>query len=170
MLDELKRIALFSSGVAELTRYRAEQIVKDLVKVGDVRREQASSLVRDLLETSRSSRQELLKFVRAEIQNQIGGLGLANQRELDRLERRVARLEAERKAGKKSIPAKSEPRAVSKRATSAKVSKASGSRTGASKATTAKTGRSTGPGAPSIASAVADAEAKPSKSPGSTQP
>ncbi len=94
MLDELRRVAMFTSGVAELTRYRAEQIVKDLVNAGDVRREQASSIVRELLETSKTSRQELVRFVRTEIQSQVGALGLADRRELERLERRVARLEA----------------------------------------------------------------------------
>src|SRR5687767_12241576 len=43
MLDELRRVALFSSGVAELTRHQAERIVKDFVKSGEVRRQQAST-------------------------------------------------------------------------------------------------------------------------------
>lgn len=107
MLDELRRVALFSSGVAELTRYRAEQIVKDLVKAGDVRREQASVLVRDLMEASKTSRDELMRFVRSEIQNQISALGLASQRELDRLERRVSRLESNlRSSSSAGSPAK----------------------------------------------------------------
>ena len=94
VLDELRRVAMFTSGVAELTRYRAEQIVKDLVSAGDVRREQASGIVRELLETSKASRQELVRFVRSEIQSQIAALGVADRRELERLERRVARLES----------------------------------------------------------------------------
>ena len=98
MLDELRRVALFTSGVAELTRHQAEQIVKDLVNSGDVRRKQASSAARELVDRSKQNRKELLRFVRSEIQNQIEGLGLANKRDVERLERRVARLEAERKA------------------------------------------------------------------------
>lgn len=93
MRDELRRMALFGSGVAELTRHRAEQIVKDLVKSGDVRRDQAASLVKELLDRSRDTRTELLAFVRAEIRNQIQSLGVASEREMTRLDRRVTRLE-----------------------------------------------------------------------------
>jgi polyhydroxyalkanoate synthesis regulator phasin len=70
-------MALFGSGVAELTRHRAEQIARDLV------------------ERSKQNRDELLKLIRGEIQNQIQSLGVATKRDLDRLERRVTRLEGQ---------------------------------------------------------------------------
>lgn len=97
MLDEVRRLALFGSGVAELTRHQAEQIVKDLVKAGDVRRQQASSAARDLYDRSKENRKQLTSIVRSEIQNQIKNLGLATKRDLERLERRIARLESDRK-------------------------------------------------------------------------
>ena len=97
MLDEVRRLALFGSGVAELTRHQAEQVIKDLVKAGDVRRQQASSAARDLYERSRENRMQLVGIIRSEIQNQIQNLGLASKRDLERLERRIARLESERK-------------------------------------------------------------------------
>jgi polyhydroxyalkanoate synthesis regulator phasin len=106
VLDELRRVALFTSGVAELTRHRAEQIVKDLVRNGDVRREQASSTVRDLLSVSKQSRQELLKMIRSEIRNQVMNLGVASARDVERLERRVARLEASSGRPKKKTTAR----------------------------------------------------------------
>jgi polyhydroxyalkanoate synthesis regulator phasin len=97
MRDELRRLALFGSGVAELTKQRAERIVRDLVNVGDVGRKQASAVVKDLMEASRENRNELMRFVRTEVRGQIEGLGLATKREVERLERRVARLEADEK-------------------------------------------------------------------------
>jgi polyhydroxyalkanoate synthesis regulator phasin len=99
MRDELRRMALFGSGVAELTRNRAERIVRDLIGTGDVGRKQASAMVRDLLEASRQNRTELMRFVRAEVANQTENLGLASKRDLERLERRIARLEAAQTAG-----------------------------------------------------------------------
>ena len=93
MRDEIKRMALFTSGVAELTRYRAEQLVRDLVRAGDVRRDQASTVVRDLMERSRQNRMEVMRLIQIEIQGQIASLGLASKRDIERLERRVARLE-----------------------------------------------------------------------------
>lgn len=123
MLDELRRIALFTSGVAELTRHQAEQIVKDLVKNGDVRRKQASSAARELVDRSKENRKELLRFVRSEIQNQIEGLGLATKRDLERVERRVTRLESDRKTPAKSSAKKSTAKKTSsKKTTGAKKS------------------------------------------------
>lgn len=72
-------MALFGSGVAELTRHRAEQ------------------LARDLVERSKQNRDELLRLIRGEIQNQIQALGVATKRDLERLERRVTRLEGQLK-------------------------------------------------------------------------
>lgn len=126
MLDELRRVALFSSGVAELTRHQAETIIKDLVKNGDVRRQQASTAVKDLLERSQANRKELGRFVRSEIQNQIESLGLATKRDLERMERRIARLEAERKEAKKS----SKPKKTTAKKTTSK--KAAATRSGPS--------------------------------------
>jgi polyhydroxyalkanoate synthesis regulator phasin len=117
LLDELRRVALFTSGVAELTRHRAEQIVKDLVQRGDVGREQASSAVRDIMDISRQSRQELIGFVRGEIRAQVANLGLASTRDVERLERRIARLEAR---GKKTTAKRSSAKKTTKRTTQRK--------------------------------------------------
>ena len=98
MLDEFRRLALFTSGVAELTRNRAEQLVRDLVQSGDVRREQASSLVKMVLDLGKENRREIGNMIRSEIRNQIQSLGLATERDLERLERRLARVEERQKA------------------------------------------------------------------------
>jgi polyhydroxyalkanoate synthesis regulator phasin len=124
LLDELRRVALFTSGVAELTRHRAEQIVRDLVQHGDVRREQASAAVREIMDASRQSRQELIRFVRGEIRAQIANLGVASKRDLERLERRIARLESQGKTTAKRSTAKKSTRKSTK-ATSQRKSPAS---------------------------------------------
>ena len=90
---------MFTSGVAELTRHRAEQMVREWVTAGDLRRGQAQSMVKDLVDWSRQNRRELISFVQSEIQSQIAALGLPSKREVDRLERRVARLEERVKSG-----------------------------------------------------------------------
>ena len=102
MKDELRRMAMIGSGVAELTKHRAEQIVKDLVKAGDLRSGNAKTVVKELMERSKANRKEVVSFVRSEIKNQIESLGLAGKRDIERLERRVARLEDERKQAKQA--------------------------------------------------------------------
>lgn len=107
MLDELRRVALFTSGVAELSRHRAEQLVKNMVKGGDIRAGgQASAWVKNLMETSKQNRKELIAFIRSEMQGQVANLGLATKRDLERLERRVGRLETSLKAERAKTTAK----------------------------------------------------------------
>lgn len=93
MRDEIRRMALITSGVVELTRNRAEAIVRDLIKSGELPGGQATQVVKDLMERSKQNRKEILSLVRTEIRNQIEAIGLASKRDIERLERRVARLE-----------------------------------------------------------------------------
>ena len=93
MRDEIRRIALITSGVVELTRNRAEAIVRDLIKSGDLSGGQATQAVKDLMERSKQNRDEILNLIRSEIRNQTESIGLASRRDIERLERRVARLE-----------------------------------------------------------------------------
>ena len=99
MRDEVRRMALFGSGVAELTRHRAE------------------TLARDLLERSKQNRDEVLRLVRGEIENQIKALGVPTKRDVERLERRVTRLEAQVKE------AREKQRATPKKTAAKKTSK-----------------------------------------------
>ncbi len=97
VLEEMRRLALFTSGVAELTRHRAEQIVKTMMS--DSSGAGAPAMVRQLVETSRHNRQEFLRLIGAEIRDQVESLGLATARDLERLERRVERLEERVRSG-----------------------------------------------------------------------
>jgi polyhydroxyalkanoate synthesis regulator phasin len=97
VIDEFRRLALFTSGVAELTRNRAEQLVRDMVKSGEVRREQASSLVKSALDFSKANRTAFIDTIRDEVGKQVARAGFVSKRDVERLERRIARLEASRK-------------------------------------------------------------------------
>lgn len=93
MRDEIRRMAVITSGVVELTRNRAEAIVRDLIKSGDLSGGQATQAVKDLMERSKQNRDEILNLIRSEIRNQTESIGLASKRDIERLERRVTRLE-----------------------------------------------------------------------------
>ena len=156
MLDEIRRMALITSGVAELTRNRAEQIVRDLVKAGDVRRDQTSGLVKELLKRSSENRRELTRFVRAEIQNQIEALGLATKRDLERIERRVTRLESsspKKTTSKKTTARKTTSKSTTAKKTTAKKTTTRGAQEGAS-VELQSTPPPAGPGSPSASKGV----------------
>ncbi len=144
MRDEIRRIALITSGVVELTRNRAEAIVRDLIKTGELPGSQAGGTVRDLMERSRQNRDEILNLVRSEIRGQVEAIGLASRRDLERLERRIARLEGRSSApttarkSPKRTTAKSSKKSTAKKSTAKKSSKRTGK---ASKKSSKKTTR-----------------------------
>ena len=72
------------AGIAftQMTRARAEEIVKELVKAGEVQREQVQTQVDDLVERSRRNTDQLLTMVRNEVSSQFSQLGLATRDEL----------------------------------------------------------------------------------------
>jgi polyhydroxyalkanoate synthesis regulator phasin len=91
--DEIRRVVLITTGVVELTRNRAEAVVRDLIKSGELSGGQATQTVRDLMERSKQNRTEILNLVSSEMRNQVQAIGLASKRDIERLERRIARLE-----------------------------------------------------------------------------
>lgn len=62
--------------LGQVTRARAEEIVKELVNAGDLQREQAQQWVDDLLDRSRKTSEELVRLVRTEITNQLSAFGI----------------------------------------------------------------------------------------------
>ena len=122
------------AGIAftQMTRARAEAIVKDLVKTGEVQRDQAQKNVDDLVDRSRKNTEQLLEIIRTEIRNQFQSLGLATQDDVRRIEKRLDAVETGRPAAAaasagptKKAPAK---KAVAKKAPAKKApaKKASG--------------------------------------------
>ena len=88
--DVLKRYIDAGLAFTTLTQARAEELVKDLVRIGEVQADQAREVVTDLLERSRKNSEKLLDTVRTEVRQQITSLGLATQADLDRIEDRIA--------------------------------------------------------------------------------
>jgi polyhydroxyalkanoate synthesis regulator phasin len=62
--------------LTEVTRARAEKLVKDLVKAGEVQRHEAQERVDDLLARSRKTTEAVAETVRVEVMRQLQTLGL----------------------------------------------------------------------------------------------
>ena len=74
--DVFKRYLDAGMAFTQLSREKAEEFVKDLVKQGDVRRKEAEELIEALVERSRKNTEDLVTIVRQEIADQLRGLGL----------------------------------------------------------------------------------------------
>src|SRR5436190_13609101 len=88
--DSLKRYLDAGMAFTQMTRSRAEAIVKDLVKAGELQQKQAQKQVDDLMERSRKNTEQLLDLIRGEITNQLSAMGLATKDDIARLESKLA--------------------------------------------------------------------------------
>ena len=89
--DLLKRYLEAGMSFTQMTRSRAEGIVKDLVKAGELQREQTQERVDDLVERSRKNTEHLMSLIRREVSQQLSGMGLATKDDLARLEAKLSR-------------------------------------------------------------------------------
>lgn len=138
-------------GVAlgQLTRARAEEIVRDLVKAGEVQREQTAQFVEELLDRSRRNAEMLAEVVRGEVRRQLaalnrgGGAGKKAPAQKAPAQKAAAEKSPAKKAAAKASPAKAaaEPKkAAPKKAAAKKAApkKAAPKKAAATKAAPAK--------------------------------
>jgi polyhydroxyalkanoate synthesis regulator phasin len=100
--DLLKR--LLDSGVSftTMSRSRAEAIIGDLVKAGEVQTNQAQKAVDQLVERSRANAERLVETVRKEVRQQVAGMRVATQSDIARLEKKIDALAKQSVAKKTS--------------------------------------------------------------------
>jgi polyhydroxyalkanoate synthesis regulator phasin len=148
--DPFRRYIDAGAALTQLTRARAEELVQELVKNGEVQRKEAQSKVDDLIERSRNSTEALLSLVHAEVSNQLSSLGIGS---LDDLARQVAsflgrgpakaaapakKTAAKKTAAKKTAAKKTAAKKAPAKKTAAK--KTAAKKTAAKKAPAKKTG------------------------------
>ncbi len=74
--DGYRRYFEAAALLGQITRARAEELVRELMSGGDVQRSQAQEWVDELVDRSRKAAEDLLDLVRTEVSNQMQGLGL----------------------------------------------------------------------------------------------
>ncbi|HZU72628.1 MAG TPA: hypothetical protein VE990_07630, partial [Acidimicrobiales bacterium] len=90
--DFLRRYLDAGIAFTQLTRDRAEELVRELVRAGEVQREQTQQWVEELVERGRRNREQVAELVRRELRDQLESTPLATRIDLDRLESRLAEL------------------------------------------------------------------------------
>ena len=106
--DMLKRYLDAGIAFTKMSRTRAEGIINDLVKAGEIQREQAQERVEELVDRSKRNTEQLVDMVRKELQQQLSSMGLATKADIARIEARIASLDGKPKtaAAPKPQPAK----------------------------------------------------------------
>lgn len=113
-----------ASGLTNVTRKRAEQVVRSLVKQGEIATDRTEKAVDELLSRSESNRKAVASIVRSETERAVSRLGLARQKDVEKLERKIDKLErqggtggsAAKKSSKKSTKKAAKKSSAAKRA------------------------------------------------------
>ena len=144
--DSLQRYIDAGIAFTTMTRKKAEELVSELVKSGDLQTDEAKARVDELLERGRQGTEVIVSVVRSEVQRQLGSVGISN---LEDLATQVAALlgrsgsteTSTKKTAAKKAPAKKAPakKAAAKKATAKKAAaKKAPAKKAAAKKTAAK--------------------------------
>lgn len=87
--DMLKRYLDAGVAFTKMSRSRAEGIINDLVKAGEIQREQAQQRVDELMDRSRRNTEALVDVMRRELRQQLSAMGLATKADIKRIESRI---------------------------------------------------------------------------------
>jgi len=93
MIDLFRKTLYMGLGALHMTKEKAEQLVEDLVKKGEVNTEEAKHLVSELVQKGEQQKEELSQFIRGEMEKRRFDLGLVTKKDIERLEQRIKELE-----------------------------------------------------------------------------
>ncbi len=109
----LKRYLDAGIQFSQMTQQRAEAIVRDLVRSGEVQAEQTQAIVNDLVERSRRNTDRLVEQVRKEVRNQLAAAEVVTKDVVTRLQSQIDDL---RNQVQGSIPARGRKKAAPRKA------------------------------------------------------
>ncbi|MBN2011436.1 polyhydroxyalkanoate synthesis regulator [candidate division KSB1 bacterium] len=93
MIDLLKKTLFFGIGAAEMTKDKVETLVDELIKKGEVAKDQRAKTVQDFLGRVEKSEKALMKKIEIEVEKAITKMHIATQKDVEKLEKRIASLE-----------------------------------------------------------------------------
>jgi polyhydroxyalkanoate synthesis regulator phasin len=137
--DLLRRYLDAGIAFTQMTRQRAEGIVRDLVAAGEVSREQATSRVEELVERSRQNTEALLALVRREVDDRLAQLNLVSRDDVTALIGRLA------PPGRRAARAARATKATTKTAAKARTATTAAPKAAAKKAAAKKAPAKKGP-------------------------
>lgn len=118
--DMFKRYLDAGMAFIEMTRDRAQAIVDEWVKAGEVPMQRADDFVNDIVERSRQNTEMIVSLVQAQVREQLGALGLATKDDIARLEARINRAAASTTARKAPARKASAKKAGARKSTAKK--------------------------------------------------
>lgn len=88
-MEMIKKAMLLGLGVMSLTREKAQDVVDDLIKRGEVSKDERFPMVDKLLKEAEKHEEELTAKINERVQNVIAKMGLATKKDLEDISRRL---------------------------------------------------------------------------------
>ncbi len=92
MQDVLKKVFNLGLGAIVITKEKAEEVVKELVRKGEVGEEESRKLVNKLIEKGQESRKEMQTQIEKTVKGVIEKLDISTRSELEGLKSEIERL------------------------------------------------------------------------------
>ncbi len=119
-LDAIRKYLEAGMAFTQTTRAKAEEVVGNLVRAGELQTEQTQQQVQELVERSRENTERVVKAMREEVVSQMASLGFATKKDLARLERKVDAMKSSGRVAKKAPAKKAAKKSAAKKSTAKK--------------------------------------------------
>ena len=101
MLNLVKKVMLTGVGLAVMTKEKAEELGKELVKKGEITEKEGKEFVEELLKKSEDARKDFEKKVEENVKKVLARTDVVTREDFDKLAERVAVLEEGKAVGGK---------------------------------------------------------------------
>ncbi|HHW03457.1 MAG TPA: hypothetical protein GXX35_11745 [Thermoanaerobacterales bacterium] len=89
----LKELFYAGIGLATLTKEKAEEIITELVKKGELSKEDGKDVLNSLMARMQEERDKLKQKVQEQVENVISSMNLVRKSDLDEIKQRIKTLE-----------------------------------------------------------------------------
>lgn len=95
MADVLEKTVALGLGTILMTRDKAQEMIDDLVKRGQMSQDDAGKMVDEIMERGREGRQEIMAMVKDQVKNVLDQMNVATKDDIAHLEREIRKLDRE---------------------------------------------------------------------------
>jgi poly(hydroxyalkanoate) granule-associated protein len=104
MLDTVRKVWLAGLGTLELTEEKLEELLRDLIKRGELTEQEARTFAQQSKQRLAARRDELQREVREAVQRALRGFDVATRQDIEALTRRVEELEKRARPQSQGLP------------------------------------------------------------------
>ena len=92
MFDLFKKTVLMGLGAMTITKEKAENLVDELIKKGELAKDKRSKAIQDLLEKANEQEKEISDKIGDAVNKSIEKLGIPTKQDFERLEKKIDEL------------------------------------------------------------------------------